>query len=254
MNLKQLLFGGQIPQKQSAQYPDSTQKWIPVSDIRNGIIMTKDGRYVKILEVMPVNFHLKSLIEQQNIIYYFSGYLKVAPDNLQIKIITQKADIAGYEARMWKLHENEPVENCRAMIEDNINEVRYLAANEAVTRRFFLVFQYESRMKTRAATVEAIAERLRDEEQTARRYLDMCGLEVLSVDYADNFQLELIYSILNKRSGPRVKLPESIFDMIGQVGGENDDEWVTHLEGSGYNDANTAAQDENTPTNRHEIR
>lgn len=237
MNLKQLLFGTQAPQVKTAQYPHSTQKWVPVHDIRNGIVITKDSRYVKILEVMPVNFHLKSLIEQQNIIYYFSGYLKVAPDNLQIKIITQKADIAGYEARMWKYYENEPVASCREMIEDNINEVRYLAANEAVTRRFFLIFQHEPRMKARTATVEGIAERLRDEEQTARRYLDMCGLQVRDVLYADNFQLELLYSLLNRRTSQNTNLPINVFDMISQVGGVGDDDWENLLEGSEYDDA-----------------
>lgn len=238
MNLKQLLFGAQAPQQKTAQYPHSTQKWIPVQDIRDGIVVTKDGRYVKILEVMPVNFHLKSLIEQQNIIYYFSGYLKVAPDNLQIKIITQKADIAGYEARMWKFYENEPVASCRDMIEDNIKEVRYLAANEAVTRRFFLIFQHEARMKARAATVEAVAERLRDEEQTARRYLDMCGLQVRDVLYADNFQLELLYGLLNHRTSQNTRLPVSVFDMVSEVSGMSDDEWENIVnEGSEYDDA-----------------
>jgi len=234
MNLKQLIFGGQAAPVQTAQYPHSTQKWIPVLDIRDGIVITKDGRYVKVLEIMPVNFHLKSLIEQQNIIYYYSGYLKVAPDNLQVKIITQKADIAGYEARMWQLYENEPSASCRAMIEDNINEVRYLAANEAVTRRFFLIFQHEARMKARAATVEAIAERLRDEEQTARRYLDMCGLQVRDVQYADNFHLELLYGLLNRRGGKNMKLPESVFDMAGQVFGVPDGELESYLEGGEY--------------------
>jgi len=237
MNLKQLLFGRQAPHVQSRQYPHSTQKWIPVQDIRDGIVITKDGRYVKILEVMPVNFHLKSLIEQQNIIYYFSGYLKVAPDNLQIKIITQKADIAGYEARMWNFYENEPVASCREMIEDNINEVRYLAANEAVTRRFFLVFQHEARMKTRAATVEAVAERLRDEEMTARRYLDMCGLQVRDVPYADNFQLELLYGLINRRTARNTRLPVSVFDMVGEVGGEREGEWENLLDWSEDSDA-----------------
>jgi len=238
VNLKQLLFGAQAPQQKTAQYPHSTQKWIPVQDIRDGIVVTKDGRYVKILEVMPVNFHLKSLIEQQNIIYYFSGYLKVAPDNLQIKIITQKADIAGYEARMWKFYENEPVASCRDMIEDNIKEVRYLAANEAVTRRFFLIFQHEARMKARAATVEAVAERLRDEEQTARRYLDMCGLQVRDVLYADNFQLELLYGLLNHRTSQNTRLPVSVFDMVSEVSGMSDDEWENIVnEGSEYDDA-----------------
>lgn len=231
MNLKQLIFGGQAAPVQTAQYPHSTQKWITVLDIKHGIVITKDGRYVKILEIMPVNFHLKSLIEQQNIIYYYSSYLKVAPDNLQVKIITQKADIAGYEARMWQLYENEASESCRDMIEDNINEVRYLAANEAVTRRFFLIFQFESRMKARAATVDAIAERLRDEEQTARRYLDMCGLMVRDVPYADNFNLELLYSLINRRTSRSTKFPESVFDMTGQVFGVPDGELENFLEG-----------------------
>ncbi len=235
MNLKQLIFGGSAPLAKTAQYPHSTQKWIPVLDIRDGIVATKDGRYIKILEVMPVNFHLKSLIEQQNIIYYFSSYLKVAPDNLQIKVITQKADIAGYEQRMWALYEKEQVASCREMIEDNINEVRYLAANEAVTRRFFLIFGYESRMKARANTVESIAERLRDEEQTARRYLDMCGLEVRDVPYADNFHLELLYSLINRRTASRSKLPSGVFDMMGQVFGERGSEWEEILEG-GFED------------------
>jgi NADH:ubiquinone oxidoreductase subunit C len=233
MNLKQLIFGGSARQAKAAAYPHSTQKWIPVQGIRDGIILTKDGRYVKVLEVMPVNFYLKSQIERQNIIYYFSSYLKTAPDNLQIKIITQKADIAGYEARMWELYEKEQVARCRELIEDNINEVRYLAANEAVTRRFFLVFGYESRMKARANTAEAIAERLREEERTARRYMDMCGLEVRDIPYADNFHLELLYSLLNRRTAAYTKLPAGVFDMVGQVFGEQGGEWAEYLgEGS----------------------
>lgn len=40
---------------------------------------------------------------------------------------------------MWELHDNEPVEGCRQLIEDNIREVTCLASNEAVSRRFFLV-------------------------------------------------------------------------------------------------------------------
>lgn len=159
MNIKQLLFGKQLAQIQMAQYQNSTQKWLPIADIQEGVVITKDGRYIKILEVLPVNFELKSPIERQNIIYYYASYLKIAPDNLQIKVLTQKADIEGYVNRLWAFHEREPVESCRTMIEDNVNEVTYLAANEAVTRRFFLIFQHEARMKTRGDTVQATAGR-----------------------------------------------------------------------------------------------
>ena len=239
MNLKELLFGKQLARIHAAQYQHSTQKWLPVADIQDGIVILKDGRFIKILEVLPVNFALKSSIERQNIIYYYASYLKIAPDNLQIKVVTQRADIEGYVSRLRSFCENEPVESCRYMIEDNINEVTYLAANEAVTRRFFLIFQHEARMKTRRYGLQAVADRLREEEQTARRYLGMCGLEVLCPDYSDNFQLELLYSLLNKRTSRHSKLPLEVFSSCTKVFDVTDDELKTifHDEGSADDEA-----------------
>ncbi len=63
MGLKELIFGKQIKQAHAAQYRNSAQGWLPVLDVQNGVVITKDNRYVKILELMPVNFYLKSAIE-----------------------------------------------------------------------------------------------------------------------------------------------------------------------------------------------
>ena len=41
-----------------------TQDFIPVKDIRHGIIETTDHRYIKILEIEPINFMLRSDEEQ----------------------------------------------------------------------------------------------------------------------------------------------------------------------------------------------
>lgn len=40
-------------------YEGSTQKWLPVKEFKDGVIVMKDGRYVKVIEVLPVNFYLK---------------------------------------------------------------------------------------------------------------------------------------------------------------------------------------------------
>ena len=79
--------------------------------------------------------------------------------------------------------------------------------------------------------------RSRDEEQTARRYLDMCGLQVRDVPYADNFQLELLYSLLNRRTAANTRLSAGVFDMVSHVAGVGDDEWENLIDGSGYDDA-----------------
>ncbi len=60
-------------------------KEIPIKAIKEGIIYTEDGRYVKILEVLPINFLHRSAGEQRNIIYSFMGYLKIAPSSGFVK-------------------------------------------------------------------------------------------------------------------------------------------------------------------------
>ena len=228
MNLKDLIFGRPIaPEIQTGdRYARSVQKWLPIADVRNGVIITTDGRFVKLLEVLPVNFDLKSDIEQQNIINSFATYLKIAPDTLQILVVTQKADIEGYINHMWELYEAEENEYCREMIDDNIQEVEYLADREALTRRFFVAFQYEAGMRIRGNhnSVDAIVQRLEEEAQTARNYLEMCGLEVICPDYYDNFLCDTLYGLLNKNTSKSVKLPKGVFSMVSEVCGASDTE------------------------------
>ena len=222
MNLKQMIFGGNVKGLEahgSGGIAGSVQDWLPVRNIVDGIVITKDNRFVKIIETLPVNFHLKTPREQQTIIYYFASYLKIAPSNLQIRVVTQRLDLEGYISQMKGYLKTEENAKCRELIEDNIAEVSYIAANEVTTHRFFLVFQYEPRMKARENTVGAIAARLAEEAETAHRYLDLCGLEVLEPAYTDNAALELLYELINKKTGRRVRLPGGVFDMMTDVHG-----------------------------------
>ena len=51
--------------------------YLPIRKIENGIIYTKDHRYVKVVEVIPINFLLRSAREQRSIIYSFVSYFVV---------------------------------------------------------------------------------------------------------------------------------------------------------------------------------
>lgn len=222
MSIKELIFGKKITPDGvniSGRYANSLQKWLPISDIRDGVVITTDGRFIKIMEAMPVNFYLKSATEQQNIIFYFASYLKIAPDSIQILAVTQKADIEAYIKRMKRLLEDEPDASCREMIEDNISEVEYLADREALTRRFFIVLQYEQRMRIRGNSFNGIIQRLNEEADTARHYLDMCGLEVLQPEYSDVFLCETLFALLNRKTSKTVKPPLGVFSMLGDVHG-----------------------------------
>ena len=220
MNLKEWIFGGGAAEvKASGAYRDSIQAWLPIKNILCGVVVTRDNRFIKIIEVLPVNFYLKSQADQQNMILTFASYLKIAPNSLQILVLTQKADLLDYVARMKDYARQEENEKCRAMIEDNWAEVSRLSESEAINHRFFLVFQYEPQMRAKRNALRAIADRLNEEADTARRYLDLCGLEVLEPRYSDNNLLELLYERINKATSRRVKLPEGVFDMTTVVHG-----------------------------------
>lgn len=119
------------------------QDFIPIKDLRHGIIETTDGRYIKILEIEPINFMLRSDDEQFSIISTFASWLKISPMKLQFKSITRRADSDKHVAMVREELEAEPSEECKHLGEDYINLIKDVGSREALTRRFFLIFQYE---------------------------------------------------------------------------------------------------------------
>lgn len=199
-------------------YENSTQKWLPVETIKNGIVVLKDGRYIKIIEVLPVNFYLKSEVEQENIIYYFASYLKIAPDNMQIRVSTESADIASYLKRHEILAENEQNEATKAMIYDEMEFVKGLSDNVAIKKRFYISFEYTVRSfgNQTSNNFSDIQRQLADEVYKAQRYLSQCELGV--IDISDDGQLiDLLYSFINKQSSKFVKPGNFVYGMFDEV-------------------------------------
>ena len=97
MSMKDAIFGTATPSSHGgATYRDSIQAWLPVKNIIGGVVITKDNRFIKILEVLPVNFYLKSPSDQQNIITSYAAYLKIAPDSMSCEVRTLPPDTSEY--------------------------------------------------------------------------------------------------------------------------------------------------------------
>ena len=181
-------------------------KEIPIESIRDGVIHTTDGRYVKIVEVLPINFLHRSASEQRNIIYSYIGYLKIAPPELQIKSISKKADIGLYIEAVKQDIEAEPDERCRMLQKDYIKLLRSVGYREAVTRRFFLVFSVDGRRGTESE----IAATLNSYAQTAKKYLYQCGNEVETSDNPTQDMVEMLYLLLNRKTSATVSLSQRL--------------------------------------------
>ena len=171
--------------------------YLPIEKIANGIIYTKDHRFVKVVEVVPINFMLRSAREQRNIIYSFVSYLKISPIKLQIKVLTRRADIDRHLDTVRREMAQEENEQCRLMQEDYLSFVQQVGSHEAVTRRFFLIFEYEPWNNTRRSEQEDEAiQSLQNAVHTASNYLRQCGNEVIVPENEDEFTVDVLYNLL----------------------------------------------------------
>ena len=178
---------------------ESVQDYLPIREIRNGVIETTDGRYIKILEIEPINFTLRSDEEQFNIISTFASWLKISPIRLQFKSITRKADSDRHVAMIRSELERETDAQCRAMGDDYIRLIRDVGSREALTRRFFLIFEYES-LRGDSEDYAKIYSMLQTAEQTARAYFNQCGNSIVRPSDPDEAAAEILYMFFNRRS------------------------------------------------------
>lgn len=191
--------------------------YVPVESIKHGVIKTRDRRYVKILEVVPVNFLLRSAQEQRSIIYSFISYLKIAPVKVQFKVLTKRADIDRHVQAVRRELAQETDPHCRMLQEDYLQLIRDLGSREAITRRFFLIFEHESMPGTKRGQEEeeAIAS-LQTAARTAANYLRQCGNTVLLPEEPDEAAAEILYHVLCRQESNERSFEERAKQVVAE--------------------------------------
>ena len=218
-----------VSSKKKKRKDMTLEDYLPIDKISNGIIYTTDHRYVKILEIEPINFLLRSAREQQGIIYSFISYLKISPVKLQIKMISKKADINKHleQAALELSRETNP--HCRELQKDYIQFVKKLSSREAVSRRFFLIFEYEPFNVNRKVEEKEILAALETAAQTAKTFLYQCGNQVVTHDNEDEFTTDVLYKLFNRTLCTEKPLQDRIADVLARYMKEGRQEELDHI-------------------------
>ena len=191
---------GRASPRKNAERLEFVQDYIPLKEIRNGIVETTDGRFIKILEIEPINFLLRSDEEQWGIISTFASWLKISPMRLQFKSVTRKADSDKYVAGLEADIEKDGVAACRELGKGTIRFIREEGSREALSRRFFLIFQYEAARRQSDTDYGEVYAALQTVAQNARTYFAQCGNSIVQPRDEDTFVAEILYMYFNRRS------------------------------------------------------
>ena len=74
----------------------ATQEFVPIKEVRDGIVVLKDGGLRAIVLANSINLSLKSDDEQRATILQFQNFLNTLDFSVQISIQSRKLDIRPY--------------------------------------------------------------------------------------------------------------------------------------------------------------
>lgn len=174
----------------------STQMFSMVRDVRDGIVVTKDKRYIKIMEFSPVNLTLRAGMERDIIISSFAAALKVMPRTVQFKVLTKRATTEKYIEQIVEDLKTETCQGVCNLSSERADLIESIAARGGVSRRFFLIFEYENNDRFgKKPRWNDIRSQLFYQSTIIENAMNSCGNLLLNHDSDDEWAMEVFYSI-----------------------------------------------------------
>lgn len=207
----------------------STQRFMPVAEIRNDTILLKNGGLRAVLAVEALNFNLKSETEQQGIIAGYGSFVNTITFPLQIVIRSTRTNIDEYLEKVRDVgekHENELLKQQTLGYANFMQKLIDVA--DIMQKRFYVVVPYDlntrrktmfeqffdwlnpddsaSKAGTRARLFNSEAKHLAERVELISSGLANIGLHPKRLSTRE--LIELMYQIYNPKTSQNQKLPK----------------------------------------------
>jgi len=120
-----------------------TQQFIPISQIREGVMIMKDKSLRGVLLVSSLNFALKSEDEQTGIIYQFQDFLNSLDFSCQIVAQSRKLNITGYLEKLKELEAKQENDLLKIQTSEYRKFIEQIVSGGSImTKNFYAVIPY----------------------------------------------------------------------------------------------------------------
>lgn len=122
----------------------ATQGFVPIKEVRDGIVVLKDGSLRALLLASSVNFALKSADEQSAIIAQFQQFLNSLDFSVQFFIQSRELDIRPYLALLEARYAEQLDDLMKVQIRAYITYIReFTERANIMAKSFFVVVSYD---------------------------------------------------------------------------------------------------------------
>jgi len=125
----------------------ATQEFVPIKEVRDGIVVLKDGTLRAVVIASSLNFSLKSNDEREAILLSFQDFLNSLDFSVQIFIQSRRLDIRPYLALLEQQRKKQMNDLMKIQVEEYIGFIKnFTESTSIMTKHFFVVVPYSPAM------------------------------------------------------------------------------------------------------------
>lgn len=138
-------LGSQSNLPKVTENPISTQSTLLISELRDGLVIMKDGSFRAVVACQSINFDLMSEQEREGVEYSYQNFLNSLNFTVQILVRSQRVDIGPYIERLSTIRRNQDNMLLGVLMDDYINFIDLLSQEANIMdKSFFIVIPYYS--------------------------------------------------------------------------------------------------------------
>ena len=127
-----------------AQKTSTTQDFIPIQEIRDGVIILKNGGMRAVVLASSLNFALKSQDEQSSILMQFQNFVNSLDFSIQIFVQSKKLDIRPYIALLEDRYKEQVTELMKIQVREYVEFIKtFVESTNIMSKSFFVVIPYD---------------------------------------------------------------------------------------------------------------
>ncbi len=198
----------------------ATQEFVPIKEVRDGIVMLKDGTMRAVVLASSLNFSLKSDDERNAIILQFQDFLNSLDFYVQISVQSRRLDIRPYLALLEERYKVQINDLMKIQTREYIDFIKKFTENTNImTKSFFIVVPYDpayinmkggvggvgaglfkkktaaEESQSRQTSFEENRTQLEQRVSVVEQGLSRCGIRVIRLGTEE--VIELFYKIFN---------------------------------------------------------
>lgn len=138
----------------NAQKAAATQEFVPIKEVRDGIVILKDGSMRALLMASSINLALKSADEQSAIIAQFQNFLNSLEFTVQFFVESRDLDIRPYIALLEGRLAAELDDLMKIQIREYIAFIKdFTERANIMSKNFFIVVPYDPALIARGSSI-----------------------------------------------------------------------------------------------------